>query len=374
MAADQARDSTAGAPDDDSVTAEGRSAAAAALREAFTRLQPQGSDAWNFLGAFTHLSDQIRPRHPDESATAEPTPDTPDTLDLTPDPPGSNDEEKPRSARRGVGLDRVRRFMARGVEIERAKAELARTRAELGETRAELGETTAELARTRAELGEAVAHVVEAFRFLSSRVDTLEARLAAQDHPIDGAAWLAPARELGAWVDPIAAHVVDRTPGGEIVHADCGDGRLIATIEAAGVRTQGVEPRGDVALQALEQGCRVTICEALEHLSVRAPRSLGGIVLSGVVDRLPVAAVVPLLAQCRRTLATGAPLVVVAEPRGSEQTWQPAASEILAGQPLHEATWQMLIERAGFAAVGPLSEPSDADGDWRLVLAAAATA
>ena len=40
-------------------------------------------------------------------------------------------------------------------------------------------------------------HVVEAFRFLSARVETLEARLAAQDRPVDGAAWLVPARELG---------------------------------------------------------------------------------------------------------------------------------------------------------------------------------
>ena len=36
-------------------------------------------------------------------------------------------------------------------------------------------------------------HVVEAFRFLSARVETLEARLAAQDSPVDGAAWLVPA-------------------------------------------------------------------------------------------------------------------------------------------------------------------------------------
>ena len=357
------------------------------MREAFTRLQPQGSDAWNFLGAFTHLSDRSRSYDPVASATPEltaetpETPETPDAPDLVPDARDLIDADTATSGRPGVGVDRIRRFMDRGVEIERAKAELARTKAELGQTRVELGQTRAELMEARAELGqtnaeldEAVAHVVEAFRFLSARVETLESRLAAEDDPIDGAAWLTPTRELGAWVGPIATYVVDRTPGGDIVHADCGDGTLIAAIDAAGAPTRGVEPRGDVALHALEQGCRVTICEASEHLSIRTARSLGGIVLSGVVDRLPVAAVVPLLAQCRRTLAVGAPLVVVAEPTGTEQTWDPPASEILAGRPLHVATWEMLMERAGFAAISPLSEPAGAGRDWRMVLAATAPA
>ena len=70
-------------------------------------------------------------------------------------------------------------------------------------------------------------HVVEAFRFLSARVATLEARLAHEDRPVDGAAWLAPARELGGWVGPVAAHVLARTPGGDLVHADCGEGALL---------------------------------------------------------------------------------------------------------------------------------------------------
>jgi hypothetical protein len=269
--------------------------------------------------------------------------------------------------------------MQRGVEIELAKADLRQTKAELSQTKAdlaqskaELAQSTAELGQTRAELEQAVAHVVEAFRFLSARVETLEARIAAQDHPIEGAAWLAPARELGVLVEPITAHVVGRTPGGDIVHADCGDGTLIAAIEAAGVPAQGVEPRGDVALHALEQGRRVAICDALEHLSLRTSRSLGGIVLSGVVDRLPVARVVPLLTECLRTLAVGAPLVVVAEPRGTEQTWEPPASEILSGRPLQVATWEMLLERAGFAAVDQLAAPAAVERDSRLVVAGAA--
>jgi hypothetical protein len=367
------------------------------LREAFTRLEPQGSDAWNFLGAFTHLADLSLLYQPGSSAAPDSSPaagdvspaagDAPtDTADMTPATadrtPATADRIEPDDTGprgRRITPDRVRRFMDRGVEIEVAKAELRQTKADLehttavlARTTAELGHAKAELVQTRAELGQAVGHVVEAFRFLSARVETLEARIDAEDRPIDGVAWLAPARQLGDWVEPIAAHVVERTPGGDIVHADCGDGALVTAIHAAGVRSQGVEPRGDVAVDALEHGCRVTICEVLEHLSFRASNSLGGIVLSGVVDRLPVAGVVPLLAQCRRTLAAGAPLVVVAEPRGTEPTWTPPVSEILKGRPLLVETWEMLLERTGFAAVNLLSAPAAASGDSRLVLVAAA--
>ncbi len=331
--ADRTLGSTAGASGDESVSDEqsisdeARSAAAAALRDAFTRLQPQGSDPWNFLAAFTHLGDRYGPYHPGASGTS----------DLI----GS---DKTRAGRRGGRLERIRGVAGRGPVPDGAKTELE----------------------------EAMAQVVEAFRFLSARVETLEARLAAQDHPIDGAAWLVPARELGAWVEPIAAHLLGRTPGGEVVHADCGEGTLVAAIAAAGTPVQGVEPRGGVALHALEHGCRVAIREAHEDLSARPQGSLGGVVLSGVVDRLPVSGLVPLLAQCRRTLALRAPLVVVAEPAGTDWTWEPPASELLDGRPLHVVTWEVLLQRAGFTGVAQMAAPTAVGEDSRLVLAAAA--
>ena len=325
--ADQAPGSPGGASGDELISDEARSAAAAALRDAFTRLQPQGSEAWNFLAAFTHLGDRYGPYHPGASGTS----------DLI----GS---DQAHAGRRGGRLGRFRGVAGRGPTPG--------------------GDTT--------ELEEAMAQVVEAFRFLSARVETLEARLAAQDHPIDGAAWLVPARELGVWVEPIAAHVVEGTPGGEVVHADCGEGALVAAIAAAGTPVHGVEPRGGVALHALEDGCRVAICEVHEHLSTRSQGSLGGVVLSGVVDRLPVSELVPLLAQCRRTLALGAPLVVVAEPAATDEAWPPPASELLAGRPLHLVTWDVLLERAGFTEVAEIAAPTVAGEDSRLALAAAA--
>ena len=61
-----------------------------------------------------------------------------------------------------------------------------------------------------------------------------------------------------------------------------------------GASGRGVEPAGAVALCALEQGCAVTIGEASEHLTGVDAGALGGVVLSGVVDRLPLHALLPL--------------------------------------------------------------------------------
>ena len=301
-----------------------RARAAEALGQAFARLAPQGSDAWNFLAAFTHLGDRYGPYHPGASVLS-------DALET----------ERRGTARHPRRLDRLRRGRERA-------------------GRAAEDETS--------ELAEAMGHVVEAFRFLSARVTTLEARIAAEDRPVDGAAWLVPARELGPWLGPVAAHVLARTPGGDIVHADCGEGSLLAALAGRGAVALGVEPRGAVALRALEDGCSVSICEMSEFLAAREAGSLGGIVLNGVVDRLPLHALLPLLAQCRRALAHGAPLVIVSELTGAGDTREPPARDLIAGRPLHASTWELLLERSGFAEVAPLD--GAAVQDHRVALTA----
>jgi hypothetical protein len=289
-----------------------RERAADALHEAFARLAPQGSDAWNFLGAFTLLGDRYGPYHPGASTLS-------DAL-----------EAERRAGRRGGRRERLRRDKG-----TRSPADDEKT-----------------------ELEEAMGHVVEAFRFLSARVATLEARLAAEDRPVDGAAWLVPARELGPWAGPVATHIAATTPGGDIVHADCGEGTLLDALVSRGVAAHGVEPRGAVALRALEGGRPVTIAEAEEHLRERRDGELGGIVLSGLVDRLPLHELLPLLTTCRRTLAHDAPLVVVSEsPRAGSK--DATASDLVEGHSLHEATWALLLRRIGFVGVAPIEGPEE---------------
>ena len=169
----------------------------------------------------------------------------------------------------------------------------------------------------KSDLEEAMGHVVEAFRFLSARVETLEARADAEDRPVDGAAWLVPARELGPWAGPVAAHLSARATTGAVIHADCGRGDLLHALDERGTEAHGVEPRGAVALRAIEAGCTVTIAEAAEYLSGRPEGSCGGIVLSGVVDRLPLHALLSLLA------GTAAPWVGVRRWWSCPSRWPP---------------------------------------------------
>jgi hypothetical protein len=314
-----------GEANDDAVSDAGRAAAAEALRAAFARLSPQGSDPWNFRGAFNQLADRYGPDHPGDSATAE-------------------------------ALRAAERPLPRSGRLRRRN----------GGSGADTGST--------AELGDAMAIVVEAFRWLSARVSTLEERLAREDAPLDGPAWFAPDPELGDWVPPVMAHLAAAAPSGEVLHGDCGAGALLAALaELAGseVTPIGAEPRGAVALEALERGHHVTIAETAEVLAGRPAGSLGGLVMSGVVDRLPLHELVGLLRLARSALGPGAPIVIVAtEPSGASP--EPVAGDLFDGLSLHSQTWMVLLDRAGFVDVVPLAGPGSPPG--RLGLTASVPA
>ena len=328
----------------DGAAARSRAAAVDALHAAFNRLRPQGGDAWNFLAAFTHLGDRYGPYSPGAS-------DLSREMEAT--DPGT-------AERAGTWKQRIA-----------TKAGLTGAGAHPGAGGPGSGGT----AGGRTELEEAMAQVVEAFRFLSARVRTLEERLALEDRPIEGAAWLVPAQELGHWVEPVAAFVAGASPVGEVLHADCGEGHLLDALEKAGVSAHGVEPRGAVALAALERGRKVALSEVSEELAARGPASLGGLVLSGVVDRLPLHALVALLARARIALQPGAPIVVVASDPEQQGTWSGVVAQDLVGpRPLHAQTWELLLQRAGFVAVAPLDASGPVARDARFALSAATPA
>jgi len=325
-------------PDDDGG---GRDHAAAvdALQAAFTRLRPQGSDAWNFLAAFTHLGDRYGPYQPGASDLSRKL----------------GAEERAPNGRAGTWKRRLRS----GSDAGSADAAIR----------------PAGGGAPQDEFTQAMAQVVEAFRFLSARVSTLEERLAYEDRPVDGAAWLLPASELGPWVESVAAHIVGATPGGEVLHGDCGEGVLLGALENAGLTARGAEPRGAVALTALERGHTVAVYEVTDALAACPAASVGGLVLSGVVDRLPLHSLVALLDLARRALALGAPIVVVAtDPEHFTDRGGAVARDLLDPRPLHAGTWTLLLERAGFVAIAPLEGERDGDGDARFALSAAAPA
>jgi hypothetical protein len=95
-------------------------------------------------------------------------------------------------------------------------------------------------------------------------------------------------------------------------------------------------------------------------------------VLSGVVDRLPLHAVVSLLARARDVLMLGAPIVIVASDPDKSGLWAgTVAQEILQPRPLHAETWELLLQRAGFVSVASLDGGGEDEGDARFALSAA---
>jgi hypothetical protein len=92
-------------------------------------------------------------------------------------------------------------------------------------------------------------------------------------------------------------------------------------------------------------------------------------VLSGVVDRLPLHAILPLLADSRRVLASGAPIVVVSEPPVPPARNEPLSRDMVDRAALHLETWELLLERSGFVDLTTL--PAGTGGDERFCVSAA---
>ncbi len=143
-----------------------------------------------------------------------------------------------------------------------------------------------------------------------------------------------------------------RTPGGEVVHADCGDGGLVLALSQSGTPARGVEPRGAVALRALEHGADVTISEVSEYLAdlhrglARRPRPQWGHRPPAPPWRHSAAGAspacawrpAPLSSWCRRL-------------RRARRTASRSRTIWSTGASLHSQTWGLLLERSGFVDV-----------------------
>jgi hypothetical protein len=188
--------------------------------------------------------------------------------------------------------------------------------------------------------------IVRAVRVLGERVDEIEARSPATDPRLAAVGVpIASDPDLVPWRD-LAVKVLASVPA-RVVHAECGDGALVVALRDAGVDAYGVDPRRDAAVVADEHGAEVRTMGALEHLRAVPDDALGGLVLSGCAERLPVGDLVELVACARRCLAPGAPVVVLSRAAGLEHG-DPIASDLAPGRALHPETWAFLLGRDGF--------------------------
>jgi hypothetical protein len=198
--------------------------------------------------------------------------------------------------------------------------------------------------------------VVEALQILRRRVETLEDANAAVSSRVAGELerldqmW--GGRLVDEWSDVVVARLGGH--GGRVLHADAGDGRLVAALTAGGVDAYGTSEWVPVGMsEGVLAGVDIRPEGPGEHLRGAADGSLAGLVLSGCVDRLPLGALVELADLAAAKLTSGGVLVIVsANPAAWERAVGTVAADLSAGRPLHPPTWQHLLGPRGFREVG----------------------
>ena len=189
------------------------------------------------------------------------------------------------------------------------------------------------------------AAMARAVRLLGRRVDALErvwpdpARLRTDTVTVAGAV------DPALWSSVVLTALEGVT--GRVLHAECGDGELVAALVAAGFDAYGVDPVEQAPRPELE----LRADDVLDHLQALPDAALGGLVLSGAVDRLPAGALVDMAGLAADKVAPGGAVVVLsADPRGWERATPAVATDLSPGRPLHSATWCHLLDGRGLAA------------------------
>lgn len=154
-------------------------------------------------------------------------------------------------------------------------------------------------------------------------------------------------------------------PPGRVLHAECGDGALLAVLVSDGVDAYGIDPGTTASDRAVQAGLDVRRDDVLGHLGSVGDEALTGLVLSACVDRLSTAERRRLVRLAEAKVVPGGMVAVIGT---TPEAWQRRVGAVVAdlspGRPLHAETWAHLIAQMGFAQVEQLS-----DGDGFAVMA-----
>lgn len=207
--------------------------------------------------------------------------------------------------------------------------------------------------------------VSRALHLLDERVtalsDRLDARKVLPAHIID-VPWT---HVPDAWWVAGAAEAL-KGASGRVVHAASGDGWLVRLLVEEGVDTYGIDPRPGRVDRAEAEGTDLREEAVAEHLRATESATLGGVVLTGVVDGMTNGERHQLLELIVDRLTLGGRLVVHSlSPSGWASDDAPFEADLASGHPYRAATWEEFLPLAGFD-VGVRVGPS---GDDYLVLA-----
>ncbi len=134
-----------------------------------------------------------------------------------------------------------------------------------------------------------------------------------------------------------------------VLHADCQDGALVEMLLGSGIDAYGVDPRGSVIATGIARSLDLREEAVLAHLRSVLPASLGGMVLTGFVERLEPRDLAELLELSTSRIAAGGVLVLIScTPEAWARTRSAVEVDLALGKPLHALTWSTLLSRHGF--------------------------
>ncbi len=188
--------------------------------------------------------------------------------------------------------------------------------------------------------------LIRHLRNLEARLGRLEAAAGFPDLQPVPAEW-------GVLDDPpepsaeVVAHVAGLAAAGPCLVLSTGQGALVKAIGDRGVAAYGVEQDPQRALVGLQRGIDIRAGDVLAHLTGAQDGEFGAIVLAGTVENLPLKDLIGIIDQAGLKLnKAGRIVVAVASPTARGRV----ESELGAGLGISPATWQHLLERAGFNA------------------------
>ncbi len=160
--------------------------------------------------------------------------------------------------------------------------------------------------------------------------------------------------DLSAWAGIVVSRMAGS--GGRILHAEAGRGQLLDEMCNAGLDAYGVEPVQAAADRLVSRGLDVWADDPAFHIERVGYGSLGGVVLSGMVDRESPTRIFRILVETRERLRPGCSLVVLAT--SPKTPIVSARVELSDGKAMHARAWKALLSAAGFEEVEELTAPS----------------
>lgn len=187
------------------------------------------------------------------------------------------------------------------------------------------------------------------FHTLVEHIEALESGLDAHRTPDLPANVRPTVDQAGTWWAATALDALSGTPG-RVVVGECGTGSLVEALVDAGIDAYGVDPSEAGLEGALERGADVRAEEVLDHLEVVADEALGGLVLTGAVERLRPHDRERLVDLVATRLTVGGMVILhSATPEAWARSSTPVLRDLAPGHPLHAETWTHLLETKGFA-------------------------